>query len=97
MSYSYYAEASGWELGELPFADIRHSNTFPAIEGYRPHKSVYHPIALETVEAFERVRGVYAGEGRTCGMCSWTGPALRGDGSTAIPSGRGVVPPVRQP
>lgn len=76
VEYSYYAEASGWELGELPFADIRHHNTFPAIEGYRPHKSVYHPITLEAVEEFERVRGAYASEGRTCGMCGWTGPAF---------------------
>ena len=73
VEYSYVIEASGWDLGELPAADIRHNNTYPAIEGYRPTKSVYHPLTLETVDAFERAQHSYARAGRTCGMCGWRG------------------------
>jgi glycosyltransferase involved in cell wall biosynthesis len=73
VEYSYFVEACGWELGELPFADIRHTNTRPAIEGYRPHKSVYHPLTLDTVVEFDRAKAEYAQYGRACGMCGWTG------------------------
>jgi GT2 family glycosyltransferase/SAM-dependent methyltransferase len=76
VEYSYFVEASGWELGELPLADIRHSTTIPAIEGYRPHKSIYHPLTLEAVDDFEHSRTMHARQGRVCGLCGWTGPAF---------------------
>lgn len=73
VEYSYFIEACGWELGELPMADIRHSTTIPAIEGYRPHVSIYHPLTLERVDAFEQAKAAYAREGRVCSVCGWRG------------------------
>ncbi len=77
VEYSYYVEACGFELGELPCADIRHINTLPRIEGYRPYKRAYHPLTLAVVNEFEKSRRSYAEAGRKCGTCGWEGTAFR--------------------
>lgn len=56
VELSYFLEAEGWELGDMPFVRSLHSTTRPPLEGFDPSVSMYHPLSLEQLQEYERAR-----------------------------------------
>ena len=56
IEYSYYVESTGWKLGDIPSVFVVFETTRPNIEHYDPKIKIYHPLTLEKLKGFEKIR-----------------------------------------